>query len=69
MPYQFIVHGFFSPNIPKCFVLEDKGTYPGDDIVAPEMNGPWKVVVEGFKEVGRHFITLLHMFEPKTDNY
>ena len=32
-----------------------------------EVDGPWEVVVEGFKEVERHFITLLHMCEPKTN--
>ena len=57
IPCWFIAHGFFSPNIPGCFGSEDKRTYSKGDIVVLGMDGPQEAVVEGFKEVGRHFIS------------
>jgi hypothetical protein len=51
-------HGFFSLNIPGCFVLDDKEAYLKGDIliVALGLDTHLKVVIEGVIEVGRHFI-------------
>jgi hypothetical protein len=49
-------HGFFSLNIPGCFVLDDKEAYLKGDIVALGLDTHQKVVIEGVMEVGRHFI-------------
>jgi hypothetical protein len=35
---------------------EDKKLYLKGDIVALGVDGPWEAVVEGVKEVGRHFL-------------
>jgi hypothetical protein len=59
IPCHFIAHGFFSPNIPGCFMSEDKKLYLKGDIVALGVDGPQEAVVEGVKEVGRYFL----MFE------
>jgi hypothetical protein len=59
IPCHFIAHGCFSPNIPGCFVLEDKKLYLKGDIVVFGVDGPWEAVVDGVKEVGRYFL----MFE------
>jgi hypothetical protein len=56
IPYHFIAHGFFGPNIPGCFVSEDKKLYLNGDIVVLGVDGPWEAVVEGLKEVGRYFL-------------
>ena len=40
IPHQFIAHGFFSPNIPGCFISEDMRMYSKGDIVALGMDGP-----------------------------
>jgi hypothetical protein len=34
IPSRFIAHGFFSPNIPGCFMSEDKKLYSKGDLVA-----------------------------------
>jgi hypothetical protein len=52
----FIAHGSFSPNIPGCFMLEDKKPFLKGDIVVLGVDGPREAMVEGVKEVGRHFL-------------
>jgi hypothetical protein len=49
-------HGYFSPNIPGCFISDDKVAYQKGDIVALRPDAHWKVVMEGIMEVGRYFI-------------
>jgi hypothetical protein len=49
-------HGHFHPNIPGCFILEDKVAYQKSDIVALGPDVHQKVVMEGVMEVGRYFI-------------
>jgi hypothetical protein len=49
-------HGYFSPNIPECFILDDNVAYQKGDIVALGSDARWKVVMEGVMEVGRYFI-------------
>jgi hypothetical protein len=49
-------HGYFSPNIPGCFISDDKVAYQKGDIVALGPDAHWKVVMEGVMEVGRYFI-------------
>jgi hypothetical protein len=44
-------HGFFSLNIPGCFVSDDKEAYLKGDIVVLGLDTYWKVVIEGVKEV------------------
>jgi hypothetical protein len=57
IPRCLIVHGFFSPNIPGCFVYsEDEKLYWKGDLMALGVDGPWEAVVEGVKEVGRYFL-------------
>ena len=56
IPHQFVVHGFFSPNIVECFISEDKQLYSEGDTVALGLDGSQVVVVKGIKEVGKYFI-------------
>jgi hypothetical protein len=56
IPHHFIAYGFFSPNIPGCFVSEDEKLYLKGDLVALGVDGPWEAVVEGVKEVGRYLL-------------
>jgi hypothetical protein len=49
-------HGYFSPNIPECFISDDNVAYQKGDIVALGPDACRKVVMEGIMEVGRHFI-------------
>jgi hypothetical protein len=49
-------HGYFSWNIPGCFILDDKVAYQKGDIVALRPDARRKVVMEGVMEVGRYFI-------------
>jgi hypothetical protein len=49
-------HGFFSLNIPGCFILDDKVAYQKGNMVALGPDAHRKVVMEGVMEVGRHFI-------------
>jgi hypothetical protein len=49
-------HGYFSLNIPGCFISDDKVAYQKGDIVALGPDAHWKVVIEGVMEVGRYFI-------------
>jgi hypothetical protein len=49
-------HGHFSPNIPGCFIFDDKVAYQKGDIVALGPDAHQKVVMEGVMEVGRSFI-------------
>jgi hypothetical protein len=49
-------HGYFSPNIPECFISDDNVAYQKGDIVALGPDAHQKVVMEGIMEVGRHFI-------------
>jgi hypothetical protein len=49
-------HGYFSPNIPGCFISDDKVAYQKGDIVALGPDACQKVVMEGVMEVGRYFI-------------
>jgi hypothetical protein len=49
-------HGYFSLNIPGCFISEDKVAYQKGDIVALGPDVHWKVVMEEVMEVGRYFI-------------
>jgi hypothetical protein len=49
-------HGYFSPNIPECFISDDKVAYQKGDIVALGPDARCKVVMEGVMEVRRYFI-------------
>jgi hypothetical protein len=49
-------HGYFSRNIPGCFISDDKVAYQKGDIVALGPDARQKVVMEGVMEVGRYFI-------------
>jgi hypothetical protein len=49
-------HGHFSPNIPGCFISDDKVAYQKGNIVALGPDTHQKVVMEGVMEVGRYFI-------------
>jgi hypothetical protein len=49
-------HGYFSPNILECFILDDNVAYQKGDIVALGPDACRKVVMEGIMEVGRYFI-------------
>jgi hypothetical protein len=53
---RLTAHGYFSPNIPGCFISDDKVAYQKGDIVALEPDAHWKVVMERVMEVGRYFI-------------
>jgi hypothetical protein len=49
-------HGYFSPNIPRCFISDEKVAYQKGDIVALGPDACRKVVMEGVMEVGKYFI-------------
>jgi hypothetical protein len=49
-------HGYFSLNIPECFISDDNIAYQKGDIVALGPDACRKVVMEGIMEVGRYFI-------------
>ena len=52
----FSTHGYFSPSILGCFILDHKeGRLNGDIVVLGQDTG-WKVVMEEIIEVERHFI-------------
>jgi hypothetical protein len=53
---RLTAHGYFSPNIPECFISDDNVAYQKGDIVALGPDAHRKVVMEGIMEVGRHFI-------------
>jgi hypothetical protein len=53
---RLTAHGYFSPNLPGCFISDDKVAYQKGDIVALGPDACWKVVMEGIVEVGRYFI-------------
>ena len=53
---RLTAHGYFSPNIPGCFISDDKVAYQKGDIVALGPDAHRKVVMEGVMEVGRYFI-------------
>jgi hypothetical protein len=53
---RLTAHGYFSLNIPECFISDDNIAYQKGDIVALGPDARWKVVMEGIMEVGRHFI-------------
>jgi hypothetical protein len=56
LPRRFTAYGFFSPNIPECFISDNKEAFLKGDIVALGQDTCRKVVMEGIIEVGRHFI-------------
>ena len=49
-------HGYLSPNIPGCFISNNKEAFLKGDIVVLGLDTCRKVVMEGIIEVGRHFI-------------
>ena len=49
-------HGYFSPNIPWCFILDNKEAFLKGNIVVLGQDTCQKVVMEEIIEVGRHFI-------------
>jgi hypothetical protein len=53
---RLTAHGYFSPNIPGCFISDEKVAYWKGDIVALGPDACRKVVMEGVMEVGRYFI-------------
>ena len=53
---HFSMHGYFSPNIPGCFVSDHKEGFLKGDIVVLGQNTGQKVVMEEIIEVGKHFI-------------
>jgi hypothetical protein len=54
--WHLTAHGYFSPNIPECFISDDNVAYQKGDIVALGSDAHQKVVMEGVMEVGRYFI-------------
>ena len=40
------MHGYFSPSIPGCFILDHKEGFLKGDIVVLEQDTGWKVVME-----------------------
>ena len=50
------MHGYFSPSIPGCFILDHKEGFLKGDIVVLGQDTCQKVVMEEIKKVGRHFI-------------
>ena len=44
---RLTAHGYFSPNIPGCFISDDKVAYQKGDIVALGPDARRKVVMEG----------------------
>jgi hypothetical protein len=53
---RLTAHGYFSLNIPECFISDDNVAYQKGDIVALGPDARRKVVMEGILEVGRYFI-------------
>jgi hypothetical protein len=53
---RLTAHGYFSLNIPECFISDDNVAYQKSDIVALGPDARQKVVMEGIMEVGRYFI-------------
>ena len=53
---RFSAHGYFSPNIPGCFVLDYKEGFLKGDIVVSGQDAGHKVMMEEIIEVGKHFI-------------
>ena len=49
-------HGYFSPSIPRCFILDHKEEFLKGDIVVLGQDTCQKVVMEEIIEVGKHFI-------------
>ena len=52
----FFMHGYFSPNIPGCFVSDYKEGFLKGDIVVLGQDTGQKVMMEEIIEVGKHFI-------------
>ena len=52
----FSTHGYFSPNIPGCFVSDYKEGFLKGDIVVLGQDTGQKVMMEEIIEVGKHFI-------------
>ena len=50
------MHGYFSPNIPGCFVSDHKKGFLKGDIVVFGQDIGQKAVMEEIIEVGKHFI-------------
>ena len=50
------MHGYFSPNIPGCFVSDRKEGFLKGDVVVLGQDTAQKVVMEEIIEVGKHFI-------------
>ena len=50
------MHGYFSPNIPGCFISDHKEGFLKGDIVVLGQDTCQKVVMEEIIEVGKHFI-------------
>ena len=50
------MHGYFSPNIPGCFVSDHKEGFLKGDIVVFGQDIGQKAVMEEIIEVGKHFI-------------
>ena len=48
--------GYFSPDIPGCFVTHFCGGFRKTDVVKLGDVGLWQVVVEGVEEFGRDFV-------------
>ena len=53
---HFSMHGYFSPNIPGCFVSDHKEGFLKGDVVVLGQDTGQKVVMEEIIEVGKHFI-------------
>ena len=53
---HFSTHGYFSPNIPECFISDHKNGFLKGDIVVLGQDTGQKVVMEEIVKVGRHFI-------------
>ena len=53
---RFSTHGYFSPNIPGCFVSNYKEGFLKGDIVVLGQDVGCKVMMEEIIEVGKHFI-------------
>ena len=56
IPRRFYAHGYFSPNIPGCFVSDYKDGFLKGDIVVLGQDAGCKVMMEEIVEVGKHFI-------------
>ena len=53
---HFSAHGYFSPNIPGCFVSDYKEGFLKGDIVVLGQDAGHKVMMEEIIEVGKHFV-------------